>query len=105
MHLTREETRERARQRPVGEVLELDGLPLGPGADDARQAQHSEPHVARLVLQDIAADLVEQRVLGRLAGHLEQRHGEGLGLEADLAGANVISPRIAEQYRGYSVRP
>ena len=81
----REDAGQRAAERPHREILHLAMLGFRRLADDGRQRQHGEAHVARLVLQDAATDLAQHLVLGGLRQHAEQRHGEGLGdqLQAD----------------------
>src|SRR4051812_27910539 len=81
----REGAGERAAERPHREVLHLAMLGIACLRDELGQRQHGEAHVARLVLQDTAADLAQHRVLRRLGQHAEQRYREGLGdqLQAD----------------------
>jgi tetratricopeptide (TPR) repeat protein len=38
-------------------------------------------------------------------GLAKRRKADFSGAEADLMAANAISPRIGEQYRGYSIPP
>src|ERR1700730_11703824 len=50
---------ERAAERPYREILHLAILGLRRLANDLRQRQHGEAHVARLILQDAPADLAQ----------------------------------------------
>jgi len=54
-----------------------------------------------------AALRVEPRKAHSLYGRgiAKRRKADIAGSEADIAAANTISPRIAEQYRGYSIPP
>src|SRR3990170_6768712 len=81
VRLARELTVQEARRRLAGEVLGLAPLPLRQRFHLRRQAQHSKPHVARLVSQDATADLADERVLAAVRQHAKERDGKRLGDE------------------------
>jgi hypothetical protein len=83
------EAGEHALDRGAGEVFHLVPFAFARLAHDGGQGEHAEAHVPRLVLQDAAADLREQRVDCALLHHPEHGHREGLGHELQRDGLDV----------------